>query len=129
VRDFTTIYFSVKIRLNRKPTSIDHSSNLPAKQEMKMLFPVLIFLGAVAVKHVDGATRLMNNVQPLLKCRVTMACVSLARVNSSNAKQDPHHYECSPVESGKVSDFSYVIDLPTDLVKNNAHKLSRGLFS
>ncbi len=68
----------------------------------------------------------MNNVQPLLKCRVTMACVSLARVDSSNAKQDPHHYECSPVESGKVSDFSYVIDLPTDLVHNNAKKILAG---
>jgi len=54
-------------------------------------------------------------------CHLTMECLSTA-----DAGQIHHYNECSPVVDGKVSDYSYPIDLPQDFVDQNKDQLMAG---
>lgn len=59
---------------------------------------------------------LHRGFQSSIVCHVTMECISLGRDGGAQHIHQNHHFECSPVTNDTLSDFSYVIDLPKEIV-------------
>lgn len=103
---------------------LSFSSFYRVVEKMKLLFAVVcVLLGAVTAGKPLGLLKETNS----LSCLITMECVSASDPDYKNFYQR-HNYECSPVEDGQLSDFSYVIDLPTEIIRDNADALASGTF-
>ncbi len=96
---------------------------------MFLLYGILLFSHAVAATPLDShhlrISRGVQVVSSTLICHITMECVSEGDEAGQISKQH-HHYECSPVADGIVSDFSYSIDLPSAFVDGHQSELMAG---
>ncbi len=89
---------------------------------MKLICIALLFAYVSAAKQGLRATQAVAT--PFMVCHLAMECVSTAE---AGAQTKTHHYnECSPVENGMVSDYSYPIDLPADFVEQNKDAMMSG---
>lgn len=90
---------------------------------------MLIFVGVISVRSATDGLRSSRGLTTSILCHITMECVS-TREADGQTHQQQHHHECSPVENGLVSDFSYTVDLPTEFIeKNNDALLAGTLFA
>lgn len=89
-----------------------------------LLIIILILVVVVPAQSAIDGLRSSRKLTSLL-CHITLEFVS-TREAASEPHRQQQHYECSPVENGSVSDYSYTLDLPADFVEENKDQLLAG---
>lgn len=96
---------------------------------MKFIIAIFLLVGIVVAKKTK---RLKDNlftdaakykiVKAALVCKISVECV----VTKEISKKSKHHFECSPVYNGTVSDYTYLIDLPSHIIEHHREELTAG---